>query len=405
MRSRLVLAAIGSVCGMGVLPCIVLGQEVERRVVMTSSRPSGAGAASRLSRELVERMTDRLGMDELQHEIAMELYREFSDSRQEMSDGVRASIEALRSEGNDGDFSNMINKMRALANSHRDRVREMEGVLLEDVRAMLSEEQHERWPEAERMYRRGVHLGSLTRSQARVDLDAMVYEEFPDAAEREDVRDTLEGWALQVDALIVERVRKSKAMEKDAAGFELETVVVGGQEDPYKALRSIDARIVSAGERAVRVLEGIMGDSSVEAAWLRRAFARVYRPTDGERRLEAAFELDDLSDEQREQLDAASGQHTRAVEPARTRWVRAESEREEENRLPPGVSVVISGQGPTPIAEARKAVRTLDTQLEERLAAILTPEQLNRLPQRADENAEEVFTPNSVEGRAARIGG
>ncbi len=376
----------------------------ERMVVATSGRAIGPGGSGRLTRELVERMADRLSLDEIQREIAMELFRELGSTRQELGDAMRQAIEAARTEVDDGDFAAMITKIRSLTSAYSDRMSELEAVFMSDLQAMLTEEQGQLWSHAQRMYRRGTQMQSLTRSQARVDIDKLVRDEFDAAAENEDIREALERWEMQIDSMLLDRKRKADAMEDgNDGGFQ--ELVIGGTDDPYKDLREVDGRIVTLGEQTVRAIAGILEDNAIEEAWLRRAFARVYRETDGEKRLAAAMELGGLSDEQREQLDAASTQHYREVGPARDRWVKAESEREEENMLPPGVSVVISGQGESPSDEARKAVDDLDERLERRLAAILSDAQLAELPERAGENADVLFRPRPVDGQTIRIGG
>ena len=269
---------------------------------------------------------------------------------------------------------------------------------------MLTGAQAEAWPAAERVYRRGVQLGSLLRSEARVDLDQMVRREHPEAIERTDVADVLERWAIQVDALLIERARKAEAIEPNQ-GFGVGVVALGDGEDRYKGLRAIDARIVAAGEQTVRLLQGVLEDDSIERTWLEAAFARVYRDTDGERRLAAAFEREDLDAEQREQLEAAAAQHEREVAVARERWVKAEREREIESTLPPNVSVVVRGEDPTPSQLARDAVKELEARLEARLEAILTAEQLAELPEPTTIEGAMTFTPGSSPGRAIRLGG
>jgi hypothetical protein len=149
----------------------------------------------------------------------------------------------------------------------------------------------------------------------------------------------------------------------------------------------------------------VLEDDSVERAWVRKAFARVYRQTDGERRLEAANALEDLTTEQREQLAALTARHERDVSAARDRWVAAEKEREADKTFPPGMTVIISGQEPTPSDEAREAVKELDERLEDTLASILNEQQLAKLPETRGEQEGMQFAPAGGASRSIRIGG
>ncbi|NRA58137.1 MAG: hypothetical protein HRU13_08520, partial [Phycisphaerales bacterium] len=260
----------------------------ERMVVATSGRAIGPGGSGRLTRELVERMADRLSLDEIQREIAMKLFRELGSTRQELGDAMRQAIEAARTELDDGDIAAMITKIRSLTSAYSDRMSELEAVFMSDLQAMLTEEQGQLWSHAQRMYRRGTQMQSLTRSQARVDIDKLVRDEFDAAAENEDVRQALERWEMQIDSMLLDRKRKADAME-DGNDDGFQELVIGGTDDPYKDLREVDGRIVTLGEQTVRAIAGILEDDAIEEAWLRRAFARVYRETDGEKRLAAAM--------------------------------------------------------------------------------------------------------------------
>lgn len=380
----------------------VLAQERERVVVGSVSAPIGSGGSSNsLSRETVQRMGEALGLDEVQLEIALEMFKELASERQRLGDRLRQEIEAARSDVEDGDFAAMMATLKEVTGEHQEAVQRLESTFLGDVQAILSAEQANAWPRAERIHRRAKHLGTLTRAEARVNLDDLVREEFVERANEDGVLDALESWAVQVDGLLVERARKAEDI--GGPGFQGGVFFIEAEEDPYKPLRSLDGRIAGASRQAARSLAGVLGDDAFEAAFLRRAFARVYRPTDGERRLEAAQALLSLTDEQRGQLDAAADQWSRDVGPARERWVAAERKREEDDRMPPGVMIVVQDQEPTDSEKARDAVKELNERLEARIASILNEQQLAELPAHsAPERAFEVDAPAAA-GRSIRI--
>ena len=399
MRAMVILAAIG----LGALASAeACGQYSERVVVATSSSPAGPGSGRALSRERVERMAEAVGMDDLQLEIAQEMLKEVMDKRQSLADTLRQQVEDAREFAESGEIEKMMSAMKEANGAYQDAVESLETTYLEDMRALLLPEQEEAWPKAERIYRRGKMLGSLMRSQARVDVEELVRSEFAEAYERPDVGEVLDGWAVQVDGLLVERARKSEDLS-GGSDFRGGVFILDG-EDTFKPLREIDARIVSAGERAMRTLSAVLEDDGVEDAWIRQAFARVYRQTDGERRLEAALALESLTEDQRGQLDAAASQHERDASAARDRWVQAEKEREADSTLPPGVTVTISGGEPSPSDLARDAVKELDDRLQAKLDAILTPEQLAALPESSPERPE-APVPVAPGSRSIRIGG
>lgn len=380
MRQKLLGAMV--VCMVMAAGGPAVGQQGGSVVVRSTTTTGGLSASSAaFSRETVERIGEALGLDEMQREVALEMFRDLASQRQALGDRLRQDIESAREDVQDGDFSVMITRMKELTGAYQESVEALEATYLADVQAMLTADQADAWPAAERIHRRAKHLNSLTRSEARVDLDELVRASFAEVAGREAVVDAVERWAVHVDGLLVERARKAEDVGGPGAGGAV--FIFEDGDDPYEPLRAIDGRIAQASRQAVRTLAGILEDNAIEAAFQRRAFARVFRQTDGERRLEAALALETLSQDQREQLDAAADQWTRDAGPARERWVAAEREREEDNRLPPGVVMFVDGQEPSDSEKARDTVKELDERLQARIASILSDKQLAELPELA----------------------
>jgi hypothetical protein len=372
-------------------------------MVASSMSVGGPGASRALSRETVDQMTQLLELDEVQREVALDLFKDVTSTRQELSDALRAEVERARESASGDDMSAMFSRIKEATAAFQSASATLEETYMQDLRALLTPAQEEAWPKAERLRRRTQHQPGLTRSLARVDLDALVRERFESAYGDPEVADVLDRWSVQVDTMLVERARKAEDIG-GGPGFQGGVFIIDG-EDPYAPLRAIDGRVASATEQAVRTLGGVLEHDGVEQAWVRSAFARVFRQTDAERRLETALALESLTSDQTEQLKAAGEQHAREVGPARDRWVAAEKEREEDDTMPPGVMVIIEGQDPTPSEAARNAVEELDQRLEARLASILTAEQLAELPEHAEPAEAMQFGP-AGEGRATiRIGG
>lgn len=394
MRALISLLAISLVV---VAPWPALAQG--SRVLVTTS---ASDAGEPLSRGLVERMGEAIGLNDVQREVALELFKALAEQRQALSDARREAIDRARQDAEGGDVSEFVNIMKAETVKYQDAVEGLERTFLQDLEALVLPEQSEAWPKAERIFRRGRYMTRLMRSEARVDVDALVRDRFASVYSREDVAAVLERWSVQVDGLLQERARRAEQIH-GGPDFRGSIFLIDG-EDHFKPLRELDARIASASHQAVRALAGAMEDSGIEDAWIRAAYVRVYRITDSERRLEAALELDGLSDEQKEQLRAVADQHRRNADAARDRWVRAEREREAEDTLPPGMVVRIDGQEPTPSDLAKQAVAELGERLEAKLRAILTPEQLAALPETSPEPEQFEFAP-ATGSRTIRIGG
>jgi Spy/CpxP family protein refolding chaperone len=101
--------------------------------------------------------------------------------------------------------------------------------------------------------------------------------------------------------------------------------------------------------------------------------------------LEAAAKFPDLSAEQRDQVRAISQEYARAAAPLNDRWAQAVQAQEDQSGGTFGVMSKMwtgGGEGADAVKDARKARTDLDAQTADRLRALLTPEQVERLPER-----------------------
>jgi len=164
----------------------------------------------------------------------------------------------------------------------------------------------------------------------------------------------------------------------------------GQGEDPYKPLREIDGRLEDMAGALVRVAGAMAGPEQAQAidrAWHERAFPQVYRPTDGERRLQAALAMEGLTADQADVLAALRDEVARLADTRRAAWLAAARQAEAASTLPPGVELQVGGDGAPadPVAQARESVRAIDTRIEGGLEAVLTADQIAQLPARVPE--------------------
>ena len=121
----------------------------------------------------------------------------------------------------------------------------------------------------------------------------------------------------------------------------------------------------------------------------RRSFPQVYAPTYAERVVDTAITFEDLTPDQRAQIEALQNRLDREIEAANARW--ADAVRADE--ADPSTEVLIAeqfgmpmeiriGEEPAALQEARDARSELVSQYLDQVRSLLTPEQKARLPKR-----------------------
>jgi hypothetical protein len=114
------------------------------------------------------------------------------------------------------------------------------------------------------------------------------------------------------------------------------------------------------------------------------SFPRVYRETHAAKCLKAAAAFNDLSAEQKSTIAEMLETYEREVKSINTRWADAVLASEADGGGDPMSMFMGGGESPA-IADARKAKRELDKTTRDKLNALLTEEQLERLPEREDD--------------------
>jgi hypothetical protein len=140
----------------------------------------------------------------------------------------------------------------------------------------------------------------------------------------------------------------------------------------------------------------------------RRSFPRVYRESNVSRMVSAAIGFEDLSPEQKGELEAIKSQYDREVAAANAAWASAI----EQDESGGGSQTMVGGAGGSmirlglgdesgPVSDAAKARRQVDSKVRERLMAILSEDQRAMLPRAREPGSDgagehEIWSTQSV---------
>jgi hypothetical protein len=354
----------------------------------------GPGAAAGISKASLDRYAAILGLSAEQKETAAALHEAYTQDRAAASRDMQAQLTSLREGARDGDASALVEQIPALMRRHAELAAATEKQFIDDVRALLTAEQADRWPRVERLRRREQWLRAgpggfgpgAGVSGSTVDLVAIVEALRLSDADRARLADTLEEYEQGMDRVLQDRDRAAAEERARAADGPL-VLDADALRAFAKSQHEQAMKVREVNQRYARILASLLPDdqkAAFEEQFRARSFRAVYGDSAASRRLAAAERLDDLTPQQRDRLAQIRDAYRQAARPLNDRWAAAQEQAENEGRfagfpmmLPFGAAAPSADD---PVASARQARRDLDRRTAEQVDELLTAEQRARLP-------------------------
>lgn len=352
----------------------------------------GAGAGvDGLSKRTVTAMATALGFSADQREAAGMLYDGHREARKKLTDDFQNGIKTLSEKFRDEqDFSVWRTEMPKLSEKFQKDVKTLENEFMASMKSLLTPEQNDNWPRAERVQRRSKYLRVALMSGQAVDLVDVTNRVAGDSAAQGAVSEVLSGYELQMDRLLetYEKLAdETQAKARDAgAGMGNPNAV----QEMMKPIVEKATEIRNLNRDVSRRLGPMLSESQREAfeqEFKRKSHPRVYRETHLEKSIDAALKLPDLDASQRDALAALQTSFRRDAAPLNEGWAKAVEEKEEKSGGTVGAMMqgFMSQGADDDVSKARKARRALEEQAQSRLGSILREDQKSKLPEKKPE--------------------
>lgn len=329
----------------------------------------------------LEKHAGILALDDEQKEAAEALLEGYQDQVRQRGEAMRARMEAARENGEDFRSPEFREQMRQGMEENRAARKKLDEALFGDIQALLTPAQAEQWPAFERAARREQSVRRGLMSGERVNLFDAVEALKLEPEQRAGLDAAMSEYDVELDRALTAR----NAVYEDAMGRVGQAMGGGNMEEMQKMMdagREASARVKEVNRKYARqVAEGLPTEkrAEFEVAVKRASFPEVYRTTQAEREIEAAGQIEDLTDTQKEGLAALKETFARNLQQANDRLA-AGIEEEEANATVGTLMARFRGGEAEELTELRAARREANTQAAESLRKILTPEQAARLP-------------------------
>jgi hypothetical protein len=348
---------------------------------------------SDITKRSMERFCELLALSEDSRGSAMSLHEGYIAERKSVRAERQQEILAIQKQAqDDGDDSAFISKLPEVTTRGEKRLREIESRFMNDFKLLCdAPDADERWERVERARRRETVLRIGASAMGGVDLLEVLREMKPDATD-----------AAAIDALCLEYegdldralLAKQRLLDEQAANGPKSLTDFDPEEMEKSriAMKEAATQIADLNTSHARKIGAVMSDGTrmrFEQLLKERSYPRIYRQSKVAKDLVAALGFADLTEDQRKSLESMREQYDREVQTLNEAWesaVRAQDDAGADVAVSFGGSVGMlrMGDEPEPIARARKAKKDNDAATREKLSAVLTPEQRERLPKEVD---------------------
>ncbi|HYF14548.1 MAG TPA: hypothetical protein VD971_05680 [Phycisphaerales bacterium] len=398
MRVRLTLAGIAAGAAFLAGPGAVLVSAPAARAQGMVGRLGAFGAVpghtARISPRSLEKYCALLGLDEGQTEAARSLHEGYERAFDEAVDEAkRLREEAEKKAREANDWIPYMRDSPGVMRAAADKVRAVETGFFDDLRALLTPEQEEKWNSLERLRRRETGLRIGFYSGASVDL-ALVLERSR-APMTPEVRAALGAWEEEIDGriLAIESVAQRLEDEVTRDGVMAQ---MGRELDHLDKIGDVARTMRDVNRRHARAIADALPEeqrSAFEGIVRQRTHPRVWAKSETDQMLESAAKLPDLDERQRQDLEALVAQHAQRAAALKDAHARAIDAAEEAANGTLRLELMSRSDERIrklrdEVRAARRARRDLDRESLERLGGVLTQAQVEKLPKPARRDDE-----------------
>ena len=355
----------------------------------------------------MDRYGKMLGLDKQQQEAVKLLHDAYAADFADQADKMRTKMEDMRQEAREAQDPSMWQQMGEEMQKFRTKRTEMESAFFDDVKAVLTPAQAEKWPTVERTRRRESTIGRGLMSGERVDLVKVVDDLKLSDAAKAPLNAVLDQYSADLDRELVAR----NAVYDEAQNSFRD--MFSGNMDQAKMTKTFEdgraaaLKVREVNNRFARQIEPLLPEDK-RAAFAdtvrRESFPTVYRTSQATRVVEAAPKIDTLTAEQKQTIQSIVDSFNRESAAINKQLETAIVEREAS--IKPDEIMGRFGMGggggggggrggfgggmfdSEKISELRTQRRDLETATVDKIRAALTEEQQAELPQRGGDRGD-----------------
>ncbi len=353
----------------------------------------GGGGGMNLQPTLSSRDLDRavkmLALDKDQEDAVKALLESYQQSYRDKAQPVRDRMDKAREEFRETRDPSVWTEVRAETEKFRPVGEQLTQTFMNDMKSVLNEQQAAKFPSFERALRRNQTMNRGLMSGERVDLIALLEKQEIPEQTRAEIAPMLESYEIDLDRELQARTKLWEELMPKMG--ELMPQLFGGAgaskelQDIMDKGRDAGMRVRDVNRRYARQISGVLPEgarAAFDTEFEKQSYPMAFRDTRISRQLTAVQGFADLSAEQKDSI-AQLGEAFNKESESLTRQLIEATDKMESTVTADQLMTMFrpGGNDDSPVGQINRKRRDLNRTTQEKLEAILTPEQVKRLPQ------------------------
>lgn len=344
----------------------------------------------------IDKLAKVAKLDESQQEQAKDLLASFDLEFAAAAKKVQESMQSIMQEYQDNRDPAIFQDMVKQTIDFQEHGKKLRDNLFSDIKLLLTPEQMEQWDRWERRYRRDQSIrqpnGSGLISGDAVELVSLVEDLKLTPEQMQSIEPMLDQYENEVDRIVVTREKLQQEQTKES--IELMSDWMGNMprlEEMFAKSRELLVQLRDVNAKYYRQVLGAVPEdkkSEFEKAYNVKIMPQVYRDSYVTKAFDTAKGMEDLSADQKTQVEELRAAYQRELASANEKWAVAIREYEVNMKV---ADLMSAGNRPEKLRDAQTARRDLDIATYDKLAAVLTEEQRGKLPPRGGGRASPTF--------------
>lgn len=349
--------------------------------------------AQPIGMKTVEKMSGVLKLDADQKGLVRSLYVGYRASYKQLAADGDKELAALRERADDKIPFDRKQEFK-IAQDFVEKQDKLSKSFLDDLKAVLTPEQADRFERAERARRREVGLRFSFVAGEAVDLLQIISDLKVDRDGTAELKEATEQYEVEADRAMVAKDKMLRDVFKQIDKFEGPEPDPKVMQDMIKDFFNNGNRVRDVNRQYARKIEPLLPAEKRAAFDLeikKLSFPRVYSESHAQKSIKLAQGLADLSGDQKAELTSLAESHAREAEGANARWAAAIEDKQ--SKFAGNFMEMMMGGGDEkpddPLKLAREARKSLDERTFTRVTQILKAEQREKLPKAEEKQGYE----------------
>lgn len=339
----------------------------------------------------IDRMTKLLSLNDDQLGQVKDLYQsfeqEFAAGRKQISEQMQEIMQEYQENRDPSVFQDITRKMV----DFQQNTEKQQKSLYDDIRLLLDEKQAAEWPKFERRVKRHQVFRQAGQanivSGASLDLVSIVEDQKLEGEQAAAVAAQLDQYETEMDRVVTAQKKLTEEQTKEYMDNMEQYSDFMANMDKFEKMfgdsRAMMVQVRDLNAKYSRQIAALLTDDSrakFESAYNEGALPQVYRPSYVSKAFDTAKGMEDLSAEQKAQVDELKTTYQRELASANDKWAAAIRDWEVGMKM---TDFWQAGSRPQALKDAQAARKELDTRTYEKLGALMTEEQREKLPKKA----------------------